>query len=265
MSEAQGRADGAVAGAARPGAASTGRWRHPAETGFDAAILRRLTAAAPRADEAARPVMAEANRRRWAAGDHLVVEGQPSPPQFLAAGWACAYRTLGDGRRHVFGFLMPGDAIGLGLDGGALSAITALTPAETVDAAPFLAAAQADPGGRLARALEALRADAVARTMDHAVRLGQLSGRERMADLLLELAGRAAAVGLGDGRRFPLPVVQETLADALGLSVVHVNRVLRELRLDGLAQIRAGAVVLMRPQALGGIARPGSADPTFDS
>jgi len=172
---------------------------------------------------------------------------------------------LSDGRRHVFGFLLPGDAIGLGLDGGALGAISTLTPAETVDATPFLAAARKDPGGGLARALDALRADAVARTLDHAVRLGQLSGRERMADLLLELAGRAAAVGLGDGRRFPLPVIQETLADALGLSVVHVNRVLRELRLDSLVQVRAGAVVLMRPQALAEIARPGSSEPAFDA
>ena len=264
MSEVQGRVDRSVTGA-RPGPAPRARWRPPAESPFDAAILRRLAAAAPRADEAARPLVAEANRRRWAAGDHLVVEGQPSPPQFLASGWACAYRMLSDGRRHVFGFLLPGDAIGLGLDGGALGAISTLTPAETVDATPFLAAAQKDPSGGLARALDALRADAVARTLDHAVRLGQLSGRERMADLLLELAGRAAAVGLGDGRRFPLPVIQETLADALGLSVVHVNRVLRELRLDSLVQVRAGAVVLMRPQALAEIARPGSSEPAFDA
>ena len=62
------------------------------------------------------------------------------------------------------------------------------------------------------------------------------------------------ALGLGDDRRFPLPLTQEILADGLGLSIVHVNRTLQHLRRDGLIELRSSVAILLQPQALQGVA-----------
>ncbi len=86
--------------------------------------------------------------------------------------------------------------------------------------------------------------------LDHIVRLGRQTAYERMAHLLLELRWRLAEVGLGDERKFPLPLTQEVLADALGLSIVHVNRTLQQLRREGLLEMRAGFVELLKPDVL---------------
>ena len=85
-------------------------------------------------------------------------------------------------------------------------------------------------------------------------RLGRQTGYERTAHLLLELGDRLAAAGLGDGRRFPMPLTQESLADALGLSVVHVNRILQQLRRERLIELRSGEAVLIERDLLVGVA-----------
>ena len=65
---------------------------------------------------------------------------------------------------------------------------------------------------------------------DQIVRLGRMNGLERMAHLLLELRRRLSRVGLANGQSFPMPLRQEALADALGMSTVHVNRTMQQLR-----------------------------------
>jgi CRP-like cAMP-binding protein len=70
--------------------------------------------------------------------------------------------------------------------------------------------------------------------VEHPVDLGRRSAEERMAHFLLELGARLNLVGLGDRRVFDWPLTQHHLADALGLSAVHVNRVPRQLREEGL-------------------------------
>jgi CRP-like cAMP-binding protein len=86
--------------------------------------------------------------------------------------------------------------------------------------------------------------------LDHAVRLGRLTAFERVAHFLLELQQRLEIAGLGDRQRFPLPLTQEILADALGLSIVHVNRTLQQLRRTGLIELRSGVAILVQPDAL---------------
>ncbi|HEX2764146.1 MAG TPA: Crp/Fnr family transcriptional regulator [Allosphingosinicella sp.] len=66
------------------------------------------------------------------------------------------------------------------------------------------------------------------------VNVGRRDTRARIAHLLCEFALRLQAVGIGDGRRYELPMTQEQLADAVGLTSVHVNRVLRQLGEEGL-------------------------------
>jgi CRP-like cAMP-binding protein len=79
--------------------------------------------------------------------------------------------------------------------------------------------------------------------VEHLVNLGLRSAEERMAHFLLELAARLKLVGLGDMTGYDCPLTQYHLADALGLSAVHVNRVLRHMREEGFVTFQKGRVV----------------------
>ncbi len=76
------------------------------------------------------------------------------------------------------------------------------------------------------------------------VSIGRQSAREQAAHLLCELFIRLQAVGLTEGHSFKLPLTQAELGDTLGLSTVHVNRMLQELRAEGLITWRGETVVL---------------------
>ena len=78
-----------------------------------------------------------------------------------------------------------------------------------------------------------------AMVVEHLVDLGRRSASERMAHFLLELNARLRLVGMADRKGFACPLSQYLLADALGLSAVHVNRVLRE---EGLVTFQKGVV-----------------------
>jgi len=82
-----------------------------------------------------------------------------------------------------------------------------------------------------------------AMVVEHLIDLGRRSAAERMGHLLLELGARLRLVGLAERGGFACPLSQYLLADAMGLSAVHVNRVLRELREEGLVTFQRGRVV----------------------
>ncbi len=79
---------------------------------------------------------------------------------------------------------------------------------------------------------------------EHLVNLGRRSAYERLAHLLLELLVRLNAVGLADELSYRLPLTQELMADVLGLSGPHINRMIRSLREEGLATIEDQRVVI---------------------
>jgi CRP-like cAMP-binding protein len=81
-----------------------------------------------------------------------------------------------------------------------------------------------------------------AMVVEHLVDLGRRDAAGRMAHFLLELGARLVLVGMGDRTGYACPLTQYHLADALGLSAVHVNRVLRQLREDGMVTFRDGFV-----------------------
>ena len=231
-----------------------------AEPGALEPALRRLAALAPLSSQEQELVRSlGAHLEMHAAGSELVAPDAVLPKALLVvSGWACRQRVLPDGRRQIFGFLAPGDAIGLSADPGPLarSATVALTrmvaaPAQALRAAAA-DAAQAWPG--LAFALRAGERQDERRLLDHVTRLGRQSAYERVAHMLLELHQRMAMAGLAQGRGFSMPLTQETLADALGLSIVHVNRVLQQLRRERLIEMHGGRVVLLQPESLAGIA-----------
>jgi CRP-like cAMP-binding protein len=194
-------------------------------------------------------------RERHVAGEELVPEGRSARPRFILSGWACRQRVLPDGRRQIFSLLLPGDGVALGGKVAAeISAVAALTALETVDAEPVLAAVAAGKAPGLARALAAIEPIEQTQLFDHMVRLGRQTAYERVAHFLLELQQRLEVVGLGDSQRFPLPLTQEILADALGLSIVHVNRTLQQLRRERLIELRSGVAILLQRALLADIA-----------
>ncbi|MEQ1522280.1 MAG: helix-turn-helix domain-containing protein, partial [Aestuariivirga sp.] len=78
--------------------------------------------------------------------------------------------------------------------------------------------------------------------VEHLVDIGRRNALERTAHFLLELGARLKLVGLGTKEGYACPLSQDMLADALGLTAVHINRVLRQLREKGLLTYRNGQV-----------------------
>ncbi|MCR5880865.1 Crp/Fnr family transcriptional regulator [Phenylobacterium sp. J367] len=106
----------------------------------------------------------------------------------------------------------------------------------------------------LARAFRKAQALEQALLLDHVVRLGRQTAYERVAHFLLELQHRLHLSALGDQQRFALPLTQEIMADVLGLSIVHVNRTLQQLRREQLIELRSGVAILLQRDTLVGIA-----------
>lgn len=158
-------------------------------------------------------------------------------------GFACRYKLLPDGRRQIVGFLVPGDFCDLRVlvVERADHAVAALAPTTTASISRERLLSLIGSRARIARALwwSTLVEDAVLR--EWLVSVGQRSAIERVSHLLCELYRRLEAVGLAGDGRLELPVTQSELGDALGLSTVHINRTLRDLRGQGLIETNGKA------------------------
>lgn len=186
-------------------------------------------------------------------GEELVHEGQTGHKAYiLQAGWACSFKLLPDGGRQIIGFPIPGDCIGLRsvLLRTSDHSFSALTDALVcgVEAPRMLELFNDFP--RLAAAIlwAASRDEAI--IVEHLVSIGRRSALERTAHFFLELSERLRLVGLADDQEFPCPLNQYVIADALGLSAIHVNRVLRQLREMQLMTLQQGNVVIHNGPAL---------------
>ena len=225
----------------------------------ESALARKLGRFAPLGrDELAALAALEAERRPVAAGAELVREREAGQRAFiLRDGWACCYKLLPDGGRQVIDVRLPGDFIGLRsvllrtADHSA-AAVTDAVVAE-VPARRMLETFHALPRLGAAILWAASRDEAV--VVEHLVGLGRRDALTRTAHFLVELGLRLELVGLGGGAGFACPLNQYQLADVLGLTAIHLNRVLRRLRERGLATFRDGRVAfhdLPRLRALAG-------------
>ena len=187
--------------------------------------------------------------RSYATAAQIVTEGDPAiAPRAVRSGWACLVRLFRDGRRQIQHLLVPGDLL-VPLPGmRAPTTVMALTPVTTVQIDAFVANPRAERVLRLDAALTQ------AALLTQAARLGRQSASERLAHLLLELRDRLRLAGLANEDRYPMPLTQEVLADALGLTSVHVNRTLQSMRRERLIELRGGTVELLDPQRLGRMA-----------
>lgn len=188
------------------------------------------------------------------AGCPLDPDGLAPHPRLILQGWACRQRVLSDGQRQIFSFLLPGDCVGLSGEPRALdgTAIVAVTRVETADAAMLREILTlSDPRhDRLRRGLAQARLYEEVCLLNHVVRLGRQSALARMGHLFLELRDRLSRAGLCYGERFHLPLTQEILADALGLSLVHVGRTVGRLRREGLIAFDRGWLSLLDDERL---------------
>ena len=184
-------------------------------------------------------------RRRYVAARDVIFEGQRDQSAYvLADGWVVSYKLLADGTRQIVDFQIPGDFLGLRsvllrTSDHNVEPVTRIEASE-IPKAELLDAFERTP--RLAAAVLWAASRDEAMVVEHLVNLGRRTADERMAHFLLELGTRLKLVGLADRTGFDCPLTQYHLADALGLSAVHVNRVLRQLRDQGLVTFRKGRV-----------------------
>lgn len=176
---------------------------------------------------------------RWVAvGEVVLGEGRaPDGVCLLLEGWACRCKDFRDGRRQIAALLIPGDLIHHGdatHPRAGDHAVRALTRARIAWIAPEAVAAALGDWPALARALRMAAAIEQATVRAWVVNLGQRPAHERIAHLFCEVAERLSAAGRGGPTSFELPLTQQALGWALGLTTVHVNRVLQQLRGEGL-------------------------------
>ena len=184
-------------------------------------------------------------RRTFIAGVDLVHQGQADQTAYiLAKGWVCSYKMLPNGNRQIIDFQIPGDFLGLRsvLFRTADHNIEPVTKVEAsvVVVTDLLEAFANTP--RLATAVLWAASRDEAMVVEHLVGIGRRNALERTAHYLLEFGARLKLVGLGTKEGYACPLSQYMLADALGLSAVHVNRVLRQLREMELLTFQKGHV-----------------------
>ncbi len=154
----------------------------------------------------------------------------------MRKGWAIRYRYLESGERMIVSYVIPGDFICLNAVLFEYSdfAVTTITPAEVSRFTPDLLIELMAESPRLAMAVAWCDAREESILAEHLINVSRRSAYQRVAHLLLELLRRLELVGLAKERTYDLPLSQGELADGLGLSLSHVNRVMRRLQGDGL-------------------------------
>lgn len=186
-------------------------------------------------------------------GKELVHEGQTGQmAHILQAGWACSFKLLPDGGRQIITFPLPGDCVGLGsallrTSDHSFCALTDIVVC-AVEASRMIRIFGEFP--RLGAAILWAASRDETMVVEHLVSIGRRSAVERTAHFFLELWERLRLVGLASGNEFTCPLNQYVLADALGLSAIHVNRMLRQLRERKLLTLQAHKVIIQDPSGL---------------
>jgi CRP-like cAMP-binding protein len=222
-------------------------------------VVRRLSALAPLSDAGiALLIKALGDRtQRAGPGEDLICEGdRPDRVRIILSGWLTRYKTLADGRRQIVNFLLPGDvcdahAYLLRQMDHSIGTLTPVVYAE-MEAARFEELLAADRSLAAAFRVETLASMAIQR--EWAINLGRRVALERVAHLLCEIFERLRPVGLLEGNSCAFPITQMDLADATGLSVVHVNRTIQELRAGNLIVLRERTLTINDLDALKNLA-----------
>lgn len=191
-------------------------------------------------DAAAIDAISSRTQREVAPRRDVIREGdEPRSAMLIVEGWVCRYKTLPDGRRQIVAFCVPGELCDPGLQmlKRMDHSVGAITRVKLAEIARDDLDALLERRPHLAQALR--RGDLVSAAIQRewALNLGQRTAIERIAHLLCETYLRLVPLGLAQGNSCEFPLTQVDLADATGLTPVHVNRTLQELRRCGLIQL----------------------------
>jgi CRP-like cAMP-binding protein len=175
--------------------------------------------------------------RHLDAGAYIVREGDiPKHCVILIDGFAVRQKLTGQGERQILALCIPGDAIDfqnmfLNISDHAVQMLTRSIVGD-IPREAFQELVMSRPAVGAAVIHSTLVESSILR--EWVVNVGQRDARARISHILCEFAVRLEARGLANGEEFELPMTQEQLADATGLTPVHVNRVLKTLQADGL-------------------------------
>jgi CRP-like cAMP-binding protein len=191
--------------------------------------------------------------RTFAAGRHLLALGEPCDAIYhLLDGWVCLYKLLDDGRRQVLQFALPGAVLGFpptkrGLTYGAqalTSGTVCVIPRDNLSA-------MFGKHPEMAMRMVCLVSRDRSLAYDRLSGVGRRTARQRVAHLFLELFVRSRMQWPGHhAEEMHLPLTQELIGDATGLTGVHVNRVLRSLRQEGIVEFHYRRLRIMNPDGL---------------
>lgn len=189
-------------------------------------------------------------RRRVAAWSELFSQGDESGKFFIvSSGWVCQYRLLANGHRLNLKFALAGDMIGFAaddirqMDHSAVS----LTEAElwVIDMAQARRLFRSDVVVAAHMVAYLMREEAMAR--ERLTSVARTAALERVAHLLYELFHRVRGRSPEAGDEMLLPLTQELIGDAVGLSAVHVNRMMGQLRREQTLRLNGGRLQVLRP------------------
>jgi CRP-like cAMP-binding protein len=193
------------------------------------------------------------DQRHYGAREDILREGDPSPSCHLViSGLACRYKILEDGSRQIMAFLVPGD----------LCDAEVFTPKETDHhigtlALSLIASIPGDAmrdlllkrsGIALALWWGTLQDESILR--ERIIDQGRRDAYSQIAFLIYEMLLRLRAVGVMEDQKFEWPITQTDLADATGLTPVHVNRMLQRLREQGLIAVEGKLWTVLDPAGL---------------
>ena len=197
------------------------------------------------------------NVRDLPAGHHLIREGDDPDPVFVILdGWACGYKILPDGGRQIISFLLPGDFcdIHIAVLHAIDHSIMTLTEARvaSLPRAEMEALIEAKPTLTRAFWWSQLVNQSILRSW--IASMGRRKSVERVAHLMCELYIRMRNINLASDDECYMPLTQLVLADALGLTPVHVNRVLKVLKTAKVMELSHGSLKIIDSQKLAEIA-----------
>ena len=184
--------------------------------------------------------------------------GVPLPDQkrskrsFVVSGWVGRLNLFADGRRQVISTMVPGELVGAHPNPFIVKTTVALVSSQLCDLTPLLEALDRNTGGhvQLRKALALAGHIEEAQLAEQVVRLGRRTAVERLGHWLLDLQHRLGMAGVSEGDRFPMPLPQELLSAVLGMRIVHVNRIIQQLRRERLADVKGGFVTILEPERL---------------
>lgn len=203
-----------------------------------ASTVCRFTAFAPLPDDAMAELMRLATgHREMAAGSTIVREGDaPAGIALLIAGWTASSITFADGHRQLIKVQLPGDLLGLPSIAlrQAADSVVALTPVVIAPISPAALGRLFERSPRLAALLFLISQEERVMLIDRIASIGSTKAVNRLAALLLQVHARIVRSHPGTGDAFDFPLMQNDVADMIGVTAQHLNRTVQRMRADGI-------------------------------